>query len=86
MFCIPHFMFNCCTFRRVEGKRTRQAFRALPFSLCVLFTCSIRSAEPTCIKVMFFLLFSRGGVGPMHRMDSLWQSPPTMELRRSINH
>ncbi len=83
MFCIPHFVFNCCTFRWVEGKGTRQSTSILFVLVMYLFHYL---CKPTCIKVMFLLLYSRCGVGPMHHMDSLRQSPPTMELRRSINH
>ncbi len=37
MFCIPHFVFNCCTFRWVEGKGTRQSTSILFVLVMYLF-------------------------------------------------
>ncbi len=37
MYCIPHFVFNCCTFRWVEGKGTRQSTSILFVLVMYLF-------------------------------------------------
>lgn len=97
MFCVPHFMFNSCTFRQVEGKRTgRQAFRALPLTLCLMFLCSVLSADLTCIKLILLLfdmllmlmmmLLLMLMMMLFSRGGVVVQLPPTMELRHSINH
>lgn len=64
MFCVPHFMFNSCTFRQVEGKRTGRHLEHAPHGFSVAVTTNNGVEALNKSLKSFYLKFSGTGSLP----------------------